>query len=174
MMAKKTARNTSVKSTVKDFARTKDRRGAYMAAITNHAGENKYRAIHKKNMNLLQNIKWNKRNYPMEQHVSSHRQAADDILECSGHIIVAVPDLPHRVKYLIDSIHCSDNNLQETLGLIRANTNEMRKNFDLASTALIKVDPYRRSQRPSQGKPGANISSIDFRAGRGKSGINLR
>ena len=110
----------------------------------------------------------------MEQHVSNHRQAADDILECSGHTTVAVPDFPQRVEYSIDSIHCSDNTLQATLGLIRVNKNMMREDFELYSSALIEVDPYRRSQRPNQGKPGASISSIDFSDGRGKSGVDLR
>ena len=44
----------------------------------------------------------------------------------------------------------------------------------MAATDLIEVDPYRCSQRPSQGKAGANISSIDFSTGRGKTGIDLR
>ena len=65
MMVEKVARKTSVDSAVKAFARTKDGRGVYMAAFVNHTGNAKYRAIHKKNMNLLQNIKWNGGNYPM-------------------------------------------------------------------------------------------------------------
>ena len=144
-----------------------------MAAIENHAGDTKYKLIYKRNMNLLQNIKWNRRNYPMEQHVSNHRKAADDVLECSGHTTVAVPDLPQRVEYSIDLIHCSDNTIQATLGLIRANINKMRKDFELASTELIEVDPYQCSQILNQGKPGANISSIDFSNGRETSGVHL-
>ena len=38
----------------------------------------------------------------------------------------------------------------------------------------MRWDPYLRSQRPSQGKADANISSIDFSAERGKTGVNLR
>ena len=146
-MVEKAARNTSIESTVKAFARNKDTRGAYIATISNHAGDTKYREIHKKSMILLKNIKWNGHNYPMRQHISNHRQAVNNSLECSDHITVAVPDLLQRVKYLIDSIHCSNNTLQATSGLIRANKNETRKDFELASTALIKVNPYRRSQR---------------------------
>ena len=133
MMVEAASRVTSVEFTVKASARTKDGRGAYMATISNHAGATKYRAIHKSRMNLLQNIKWNGHSYPMEQYVSNHRQAADDILECSGNITVAVPGLPQKVEYLIDSIQYTDNTLQATLGLVRANINETRKDFEMGS-----------------------------------------
>ena len=82
MLIEKSARNTSVESTVKAFARKKDGRGAYQAAVGNHAGESKYRSIYKKRMNFIQNIKWNGRSYSLEKHVSDHRQAVDDITEC--------------------------------------------------------------------------------------------
>ena len=142
ILVEKAARNTSIESTVKSFARTKDGRGAFLAIIANHAGETKYRSIHKKRMNLLQNIKWNGRSYPLETHVSNHRQAVDDIIECSNHITVAVPDQSQRVEYFIDSIECSDTTLQASLGLVRANTNSMRSDFELTSSTLIEVDPY--------------------------------
>ena len=174
LLIEKAARNTSVESTVKAFARTKDGRGAYQAIVTNHAGVTKYRAIHKKRMTHLQTIQWNGRSIPLEKHVSSHRQAIDDIKECAEHITVAVPDQAQRVEYLLDSISCSDNTLQASLGLIRANTNGMRKDFELASSTLIEVDPYQRSNNRTPSKRGATVSSIDFNAGRGTSGVDLR
>ena len=81
-------------------------------------------------MNLLQNIKWNGKSYPLESHVSNHRQAVDEISDCSNHITVVVPDQAQRVEYLIDSITCPDNTLQAALGLVRANTNQMRSNLN--------------------------------------------
>ena len=61
MKIEEAVRGTSVESTIKSFSRAKDGRGAYLALISNHAGETKYRAIAKKCTNLLQNIKWNGR-----------------------------------------------------------------------------------------------------------------
>ena len=169
------ARGTSVESTVKAFSRRNDGRGAFYALIANHAGDTKYRAIMKKRMTLLQNIKWNGRAYPFETHVSNHRQAVDDLNECSEHITVPVPDASQRVEYLIDSITCQDNTLQAAIGLVRANTNNMRNDFELAASALIEVDPYKRSQRQVPSNPrDANVSAIDFNAGRGDSGVDLR
>ena len=170
----KACRGTSVESTVKAFSRRKDGRGAFLALIANHAGDTKYRAINKKRMNLLQTIKWNGRAYPLETHVSNHRQAVDDLKDCSNHITVSVPDQAQRVEYLIDSITCNDSALQAAIGLVRANTNNMRNDFEVAASALIEVDPYRKSQRGGGKGGGAQISSIDFKAGRGSTGVDLR
>jgi hypothetical protein len=165
-------RSTSVESTVKAFSRTQDGRGAFLALIDHHAGDSKYRAIACKRMNLLTNIKWNGRNYSLEKHVSNHRQAIEDLNDCSNNITVNVPDQEQRVEYLIDSIVCPDSTLQASIGLIRSNVNNMRENFEAAANALIEVDPFRRSQRPP-GKP-ATVSAIDFSSGRGDSGVDLR
>ena len=169
------ARGTSVESTIKSFSRKKDGRGAFEALIANHAGEAKYRSIMKRRMNLLQNIKWNGRSYALESHVSNHRQAFDDLRDCSQNITVPVPSEPQRVEYLIDSIVCSDSTLQAAIGLVRANTNKMRENFERAASSLIEVDPYKRSHRvsPSNNRV-ANVSAIDFSAGRGSTGVDLR
>ena len=63
--------------------------------------------IYKKRMHLIQNIKWNGRSYSLEKHVSDHRQAVDDIKECSAHVTISLPDDAQLVEYLIDSIACS-------------------------------------------------------------------
>ena len=59
MKVEKATLGTSVESTVKAFSRRKYGWGTFLASIANHAGDTKYRAILKKCMNLLQNIKWN-------------------------------------------------------------------------------------------------------------------
>ena len=99
-------------------------------------------------------------------------KAHDDLLDYSAHIQFAVPGPQQKVEHLIDSITCTDSTLQDAIGLIRANTNNMRKDFEAAASSLIEVDPYRRTSRGS----GRNVyvSSIDFKAGRGSSGVDLR
>ena len=174
MKIEEAVRGTSVESTVKTFAARRDGRGAFLALVANHAGDTKYRSISKKRMNHLQNIKWNGRAYPLESHVSNHRQAVDDLRECSDHITVTVPNDSQRVEYLLDSITCQDASLQAAIGIVRANTNNMRHNFELAAASLIEVDPYKRSQRAQHTSKSASISSIDFSAGRGKTGVDLR
>lgn len=45
----------------------------------------------------------------------------------------------------------------------------------MASSAMIDIDPYHRSQKnpQCQQKGGAQVSAIDFSAGRGSSGVDL-
>jgi hypothetical protein len=169
----KACRGSSVESTIKTFSRAQNGRGAYAALIDHHAGASKYRAISKKRMNLLQQIKWNGRNYSLEKHVSNHRQAVEDLNDCAQHITVTAPDASQRVEYLIDSINCPDSTLQAAIGLIRSDVNGMRADFELAANALIEVDPFRRQQRQPS-KPNAQVSAIDFGSGRGDSGVDLR
>ena len=166
------ARGTSCESTIKAFSRRKDGRGVFQALIANHAGDVKYRTIAKKRQNLLQNIKWTGNSYPLESHVSNHRQAFDDLTDCATHITTNVPSEPQRVEFLIDSITSKDNTLQATIGLVRANTNNMRNDFELAASTLIEVDPFRRATRSNARS--ASISAIDFSAGRVTTGVDLR
>ena len=129
-----------------------------------------------KRMNLLQNIKWNGIAYPLETHITNHRQAFDNLLEFSEHLTGPVTDQSQIVKYIIDSLACGENTLQAAISLLRSNTNEMRQNFEAAATAPIKVDLYQQFQR-APGPRGANVSTvegIDFKAGRGSTGVDLR
>ena len=175
MMISKAVAGTSVESTIKSFSRQKDGRAAYRALVANHAGDEKYRAIVKARMNLLQNIKWNGRSYPLEQHVSNHRTAVDDLVDCALHINNAVPNMSQRVEYLLESISCQDSALQAAMGNIRADTNGMRSNFETAASHLIEVDPYRRASNQGNSNTGkqAHVSAVTF-AGRGKTGVDLR
>ena len=124
MKIEEDARGTSVESKIKSFFRHKDGHGAFQALIINHAGEVKHRSIWKKRLNLLQkNIKWNNRAFPLESHVSNHRQSHNDLLEWSACIQCAVPGQAQNVECLVDSITCTDIIFQLAIGLVRANTN---------------------------------------------------
>lgn len=166
-------RGTSVESSIKAFSRTKNGRGAFRALVSNHAGETKYRAIAKKRMNHLTQVKWTGNAFPLETHVSHQRTSADDLRDCANHITVPVPNASQRVEYLIDSITCKDAALQAVIGLIRSNNNNMRNDFEAAATAMIEVDPYKRSSKNVSNR-NANVSALDFNAGRGVTGVDLR
>ena len=50
----------------------------------------------------------------------------------------------------------------------------MCNDFEAAASALIEVDPYRKFQRSGTGGGrGAQVSAIDFSAGRGSTGVDL-
>ena len=47
----------------------------------------------------------------------------------------------------------------------------MRNDFEIAASILIEVDPFRRATRSNTRN--ANVSAIDFSAGRGSTGVDL-
>ena len=55
------------------------------------------------------------------------------------HISSAVPNTPQRVEYLLESINCQDNALQAAMGNIRADTNNMRIDFEGAASHIIEI-----------------------------------
>jgi hypothetical protein len=176
MCIEKACRGTSVESTVNAYSRSQDGRGAFFLALRDHhAGDSKYRAILKTRTNLLTSIKWNARQHSLDKHVSNHRQAHEDLQDCSTHITVIIAGQPQRVEWLLDSINSQDPTLQATIGLIRSDVNNMRNDFEKnTASALIEVDPYVRGRRPNTNKSSAQISVIDFGSGRGDSGVELR
>ena len=142
--------------------------------ISNHGGDTKYRSIVKSRSNLLQNIKWNGRNYSLDQHVSNHRDAIDNICDCATHIGNTVPNTPQRVEFLLEFITLQDNTLQSAMGNICADTNVLRIGSEGASSHLIEVNPYRRSTKYDQTEPNpVKVSAVTF-SGRGKTGVDLR
>ena len=176
MAISKAVAGTSVESTIKSFSRAKNGRGAYFALISNHAGDTKYRSIVKSRMNLLTNVKWNGRSYPFETHVSNHRQANDDLVDCASHIDNQVPNESQRVEYLLDSISCQDSALQAAIGNIRADSAGLRTKFEEAAAHMMEVDPYKRTARSNTSLHGreAQISDARFTAGRGTTGVDFR
>ena len=48
----------------------------------------------------------------------------------------------------------------------------MREDFEAAASSLIEVDPYRRISRGTSRN--SDVSSIDFKDGRGSSEVDLR
>ena len=73
---------------------------------------------------------------------------------------------------IIDSITSMDSTLQASVGLVRANTNNMRNDLEGAANILIEIDTYRRSTRTNTRN--ANIFAIDFSDVRGNTGVDLR
>ena len=120
----------------------------------------------------MQNTKWNGRSHSLEAHVSHHRSAIDELRECSQHITVTVPDDAQRVEYLIDSISHPDHALQAAIALVRTDANGIRSNFEAAASALIEVCPFRRNSKTTTRT--AHVASIEFGAGRGSTGVDLR
>ena len=166
-------RGTACASAVKTYNTRKGGRATYFALIDHHAGEEKYRSIAKKCQTQLMNTKWNGKVFSMENHVSNHRQSFEHLVDCAEHVTTTIPSSDQRVQYLVDSIEWVDHGIHAAIGLIRNDVNDMFSNFEKAASNLIGVDPYvidRRGPKIST----ANISALDYKAGSGGNGVDLR
>ena len=119
----------SVDLTIKFYPRRKYGLAEFLALRVNHAGDTKYQSIVKSRSNLTHHIKWNVRNYPLEQYVSNHRTAIDNLRGFDTHIGNAVSDTSHRLKLLLESITFQYNSLQAAMGNICADTYGLRSNL---------------------------------------------
>ena len=109
----------------------------------------------------------------MEQHVSNHRTAIDNIRDCATHIGNAVPNNLQRVEFLLDYITSQDNALHAAMGNIYTDTNGLRSGFEGTLSHLIEVDPYRRSTKSNPTKPDpVKFSEVTF-ARHSKTGVDL-
>ena len=88
------------------------------------------------------------------------------------HIQFAVSAPDQKVECLIDSVKWTNIILQTSIGLFQASTNITQDDFEAVSSSLIEFYPYLRSS--SSTVRNANVFPIDFKAGRGSSGVNLR
>ena len=77
-------------------------------------------------LNLLWSVKCNGRFYPLEVHVSNHRQSNNDLMECSERVQCDVPRPDKKVECLVDIINFIYSTLQVAVGIIRAMVNSMR------------------------------------------------
>ena len=74
--------------------------------------------------------------------MEQHRSAYITLQQCAEHVTYQLPRDCNRVKYLIDSIKCTNTGVVAALSDIRLDggVNGMRNNFDAAGTFLLPTD----------------------------------
>ena len=153
-------RNTIYAPTIKPFARTKNGRDAWLAIVSSHAGDDKWDQIRKDKYNFLMNTKWNGRAYSLEKFTGLHRSSFVMLEEASLHVPFQLPTEHSRVGYLLDNITSQDPDLRAALASIRANTNNMRNDFELAVAFILPVCPYIKYKSNNRQRPQAQISEV--------------
>ena len=75
--------------------------------------------------------------------MEQHRSAYITLHKCAEHDTYQLPHDHTSVKYLIDSIKCTETGVVAELSHIRLDdgVNGMRNNFDAAVTFLLPTDP---------------------------------
>ena len=138
-------RDTKFSTTIKSFK--KDGRGAYMALIAQHAGDDKWQDILRKGLHILHSQKWNgQSNYSLEKHCQAHRSAYNSIVEAAMHIPYEVPNEHSRVSFLLESLNCKDPELLAATAFIKQNHDLQgpRFHFEAAVACILPEDPVAR------------------------------
>ena len=141
---------TQYASTVTTFARRKDGRAAYLALVTSHIGNDKWEKKVERMTAQIMNLKWNGRTYLLEKFCNKHRTAHAALDEARAHVDMHDFNETSKVKYLIDNIENSDADLKAAVGMIRADHNGLKSDFEGAIRLLLPVDPF----KPRGGKFG--------------------
>lgn len=187
-------RGTAYAASIKPYQRGKNGRGAFLALKAQHAGDDKWSSELTKQDNVLHNQKWKGQgNYTLEKHCGVHRNAFVQMEAASTHVPYQLPNGYTRVGFLLDSIECSDAELQAAMASIKRDktTGGLREDFEQAVATLLPADPVAKKVAMSGNKrvnahiSGTQdnensdatiyVSSLNIRSGKGpKTGVDLR
>ena len=178
-------RGTVPGASMKGYIRRKNGRGAFMAIVEQHAGEDKIKTQLKEKQHFLLNRRYTgKNNQLLEKFINQHRTAYTRLEECSERVDFQLPNGRTRVQYLLDAISCSFPPLQAAMAYI--NNDKLpdgpRQDFEAAASTLsphcpVRNNPNYRSNAGGTGSgrggdANANVSSL--KVGFGPSGVELR
>ena len=174
-MIEEAARGTHFSNTIQPFKNRKNGRGAWLALLLSHVGEDKWENITKLNSAWLMTTKWNGKKYSLELYCSHHRSKHSQLVEASQHVQYQVPDEHTRVGYLLDNIEHQDADLRAAIAQIRTNAQGTRDDFEQSVAILLPVDPFTKAPAHKP-KVSFEISSTGAtKFGRGKeTGVDLR
>ena len=171
---------TQYASTVSTFARRKDGRAAYLALVTSHIGNDKWEKRVERMTDQIMNLKWNGRTYPLERYCNRHRTAHAALDEARAHVDVHEFNDTSKVKYLIENIENSDADLKAAIGMIRADHNGLKSDFEGAIRLLLPVDPFKprggkfgKDGKRTFGEVGSATAEGRSQHGTGKTGVEL-
>ena len=167
--------------TVTTYSKRKDGRSAYKALVNSHLGDDKWDKKVEATVNQIMNLKWNGRVYPLEKYCNKHRAAHAFLDEAKDHVKVHEFNDGSKVKYLIDNIEISNADLKAAIGMIRANNNGLKTNFEGAIRLLLPVNPFKPRGGKYNGKrnyaevgstrAGGDNDQVSY--GTGKTGVEL-
>ena len=120
--------------TIQPYKRKKDGQKAWIALKEQHAGLDKWvDKIKKEEISLKQKIYTGKQQsrYTLEMHCDSHRFSHLRMKSAAEHVMYQLPNKLTKVRYLLDTIKCTDPDLRARIANINCDTdpNGKQHNF---------------------------------------------
>ena len=174
-------RATIYSSTLTPFKRRKNGRGAFLALLSQHAGDDKWEKDLRTQETFLKTRVWKgNTTFSLEKFIEQHRAAYISMTQAADHVPFQLPNERTRLTYLLDAIQCNDATLQAALAAINMDNepNGMRNDFEKAATYLLPSCPVAK-RRKTTGNFNANVSSAaslsktGLKDGIGTTGVRL-
>ena len=174
-------RGTVFAPTLKQFARKKNGRGAWLAILSNYLGEDKWRQEVADVEDALINNNW-RGDGPttLESFASSHRGGHERLKAASLRTSFQLPDEQRKVERFLNAITCTDPELRAAIAQVKANRapDGPLYNFDECVAQLLPACPVAKKRRLNKGGKRndilkAHIAAVELERTTGKTGIEL-
>ena len=175
-------RGSTMDPTIQPYKRRKDGRRAWIALNEQHAGKDKWiTELAKEEVLLKQRIYTGKpqSRHTLEMHCDCHRQSNLRMISASEHVSYQLPNQSTRVRYLLDTIKCTDSLLMARIANIQCDQDALGKlhDFEKAVAFLLPACPLAR-RLATAGEivehKTAGISSMTLKEGVGSTGVEFR
>jgi hypothetical protein len=157
-------RLTTYAASIKPFQQTKDGRGSWFVILNQYAGKDKWEAEIKRQEQLLHTRVWKgQSNFTLEAFISQHRNAHVSLQQCAGHVQYQLPNEHSRVRFVLESIQCSDAGLQAAMASVRTDNgpNGLRNDFEAMAAHLLPYDPVAKKHQATGKCSAAMISGVN-------------
>ena len=169
-------RGTKLATTIINYRKKRDGRGAWLAIQAQHAGVDLWETLIR-TAQATYARKWTGlNNTTLVQFVSRLRKAFADHQEASENVSTEVPNGRSKVTILMDAIETSDPGVLARMAAIQQDEANKRENFEHAATYLVPACPVAKKQS-NKLKITAGVSSVqsDLRVSVGpKTGVEIR
>ena len=177
-------RDSDHANTIKPFERRRDGRGAWLAMMGNHAGDDKWDRLIETAENYINKRKWDgSGSLTLESHIDRLKSAYIDLEAAKDHVPYVCPTERTRVKTLLASLDaCVDPGMQAVMATIKNPNGGMADDFEGACRLLLPNCPV--AKKHGTKRSAAQISSTtgqesyknkpNLKVGTGPSGVEYR
>ena len=180
-------RATIYAASIAPFQKKKNGRSAFLALVSQYAGDDKWELEIKRQDAILHSRKWKgQSNFTLEKFVQMHRTAYVSMEACILHVQFQLPNPFTRVGYLLDGIENNDPQLQAAIARVSDDTGPggKREDFEACAAYLLPRDPVAKRRVIADKRTSAEISGVGgddparFKAtkkkGIGQTGVHFR
>ena len=173
---------SSYVSSIQPFSRQKNGREAYKALVLHNLGSAKWDKVAEEADRRLTKVEWNGKSqrFTLLKHLTSHRNAHNDLVRASRCIDYQVPSESQRVKRLFASIKCSESRIESVRVQVLSDPTGLGNDFERCADLLQLARPNNPATHPN---PNHRVSALltgkgkkrdqSKLASRGKSGVDL-